>query len=169
MKHQLTRWPTSKDLNSTSRHLKSQSLQSVHCVLLLGRIINIRQRIVARWGARCRLRADADQVLRLGITGHRFVVAHWRFAGVLPLPARATKVPETRELSTKIWAVLHSTRRAQRVLQIGIDLEDFTLKLGRTNVNEGCCDGLKIGVAVVECYACRTEWVLVFVGVNSWE
>lgn len=63
--------------------------------------------------------------------------------------------------------MLHVAAGAQRVLQVRIDLEDFSLELGRAHIDEGRRHGFEVRVAIVEGDTSRAQRIFVLVGVDA--
>lgn len=76
--------------------------------------------------------------------------------------------PKAGQFATEIRSILDATRRAQRVLQVRIDLEHFTLKLRAAHIDEGGRHRFEIRITIVERYARRSQRIFVLIGIDSY-
>lgn len=131
--------------------------------------------------------SDADDLLRLRVPRKRLVIAQMGVIHVTNLPALATEIadkrmnvrilhtekcnwdlPEARKFATVVWSMLDSTHRAERILQVWIDL-NLLGELWSFDFDEGSWHSTHVRTSVVESHTPGSNRIFVFVGIDAWE
>lgn len=131
------------------------------------------------------VRSDADDLLRFRVARKRLVVAQVNVVHVANLPALTAEVatkrfssnsstrksnlnnsPEAREFAAVVGTVLHGAQRAERVLQVRVDLH-LLRELWSFDFDESSRHCAHVGAGVVESDAPGADWIFVFVGVDA--
>merc|ERR1719315_781019 len=85
--------------------------------------------------------------------------------GMVKIPATMAEVVEATQIPTEVWALLHATHGAKRVLKVGIYL-DLLAESGRLDLDESRSHSLHVASAVVESYPARADGILKLVSVQ---
>ena len=86
----------------------------------------------------------------------------------MELPTVSAEVLEAGDVAAEVGPLLESAGGAERVLQVGVDL-DLLGELGGLDLDEGGGDGAHVGAAVVEGHAPGPHRVLELVRVHSFK
>ena len=87
---------------------------------------------------------------------------------VVEFPAVSAEVLEAGDIATEVGALLEAAGGAERVLEVGVDL-NLLGELGSLDLDEGGGDGAHVSAAVVEGHAPGSHGVLEFVRVHTFK
>ena len=100
-----------------------------------------------------------------GVPHQRSVTAHG-LGCVVRLPAEATIILETNQVSAEVRTLLQETGGAQRVLQVGVHLH-LLVELLALDLHESGRHSLHVGLDAAEGDSTTADGILVFVSVNT--
>lgn len=113
-----------------------------------------------------RLRSNSNYLLRLWVSGQRFVVLQIHIRVVPTQPTLTTKVTEAGQISAIIRSMLYTTTRAQRILQIWINLNTLR-ELGRLDFDEWRGHSSHVTFWIVEGDSAWTDGIFVFISAKK--
>lgn len=102
----------------------------------------------------------------ISAVSHNGLMMFHRFRSMFRVPTGTAIILEAKLITTKVRSLTKTAVRAQRVLQVRINLNLFR-KFGSFDFNESCADCLHVGMIVVENHTTRANRIFVLVRVNT--